>query len=254
MSTRSVVAVTLIASISRIACFSAVLASSSATGQPKPAREGQPGKEAGMDPRMRGYLRATPVIDCDHPSIRQQAEALAGGQTDPVEASRRLFYFVRDAVEYRFYPPRLPPEVFFRASNTLAVRTGFCVPKAVLLAALSRAVGIPSALGFADIRNHRLPESAARLLGGNVPIMHGYTELYLEGRWLKVTPAFDSTMCKEHRLIPVEFDGRNDAMFASSDRDGHRHIEYLRIRCEHRADIDPQMLIEEMMRGAGTAG
>ena len=39
-------------------------------------------------------------------------------------------------------------------SATLARGYGFCVNKAVLLAALARAVGIPARLGFADVRNH----------------------------------------------------------------------------------------------------
>ena len=203
-----------------------------------------------MDPAMQGYLRPTPVIDCDHPSIRQQAEDLTRGQTDAAEMSKRLFYFVRDGVEYRFYPPPCPPEVMFRASNTLSVRVGFCIPKAILLAALARVAGIPSALGFADIRNYRLPQKQVELLGTNVVRMHGYAELYLGGKWVKVTPAFDSKMCAENRLVPVEFDGSTDAMLPSRDRDGARHIEYLRIRCQHHDDIDPQMLMDELMKAA----
>jgi hypothetical protein len=34
-------------------------------------------------------------------------------------------------------------------------------------------------------------------------------------------------MCEEYRIIPVEFDGNNDAMFHSNNRDGKLHIEYL---------------------------
>ena len=36
----------------------------------------------------------------------------------------------------------LEPEIF-RATTTLASGSGFCIPKAILLAAVARAVGIP---------------------------------------------------------------------------------------------------------------
>ena len=34
-------------------------------------------------------------------------------------------------------------------------------------------------------------------------------------------------MCQENRIIPVEFDGRNDATFYSHNQDGKLHIEYV---------------------------
>lgn len=122
--------------------------------------------------------------------------------------------------------PRYLPE-HFRASNTLVRNQGFCVQKAVLLVALSRAVGIPARLGFAVVRNHLLPEKLAEMLVTNVLPDHGYAELYLHGKWVKVTPAFDLEMCQKYKIIPVEFDGKKDAKLHSHTEDGKLHIEYL---------------------------
>ena len=172
------------------------------------------------------YLKPTPIIDCDHWTIKEKADELTKRQKEIKEKVRSLFYFVRDEIKYNPYLPRYLLE-HFRASNTLDRKDGFCVQKAVLLVALSRAVGIPARLGFAVIRNHLLPEKMTKMLEGNILTDHGYAELYLHDRWIKTTPVFDSEMCEKNGIIPVEFDGQNNANFHSLSQDGKLHIEYL---------------------------
>ena len=175
---------------------------------------------------MERYLKPTSVIDSDNSVIKEKAQKVTKDQEGDIKKAQSLFYFVRDEIKYNPYVPRYLPE-HFRASNTLARREGFCIQKAVLLAALGRAIEIPSRLGFSIIRNYLLPEKMADLLKDNVITDHGYTELYLSGTWVKATPAFDNTMCQKNRIMPVEFDGKNDARFHSHTRDGKLHIEYL---------------------------
>ncbi|MFC2058814.1 hypothetical protein ACFLTS_04125, partial [Chloroflexota bacterium] len=67
-------------------------------------------------------------------------------------------------------------------------------------------------------------------LGTNHIIFHGYAVLYLDGRWLKATPAFDIMMCRDFNLPPVDFDGKSDAMFSDRGMDGKPFIEYVRDR------------------------
>jgi transglutaminase-like putative cysteine protease len=179
-----------------------------------------------MNPYNGEYLKPTFLIDCDSPSIRQKAEELTEGREDTAEKARSLFYFVRDGIKYNPYTDKTTYE-FYRASYVLAQREGYCVQKAGLLCSLSRAAGIPSRLGFANIRNHIVPEKLASLLKTDLFAYHGYTELFIDGQWLKATPAFDINMCREHRIIPVEFDGRNDAVFHKYNLEGKLHIEYL---------------------------
>jgi len=172
------------------------------------------------------YLKPTQIIDCDNGMIQEKAQQVTRGQGDVVEKTRNLFYFVRDEIKYNPFLPRYLPE-HFRAGNTLARKEGFCIQKAVLLVALSRTVGIPGRLGFAVIRNYLLPEKVAEMLKTNVLPDHGYAELYIHGRWVKATPALDIETCQKNRIIPVEFDGKNDAKFHSHNQDGKLHIEYL---------------------------
>ena len=188
------------------------------------------------------YLKSTPSIDCENRSIKEKVQDLTKGQGKVTEKAKSLFYFVRDKIKYNPYSPFYLPE-HYRASNILSRGEGFCVQKAVLLAALARAAGIPARLRLADIRNHIVPEKLANMMGTNLFTHHGYDELYIEGKWVKATPAFDLKMCQENRIIPVEFDGENDAIFHSHNQDGKLHIEYVH-DYGHYQDISVDVILD----------
>jgi len=175
------------------------------------------------------YLRPTPTFDCDNESIKGKAQDLSAGQEKVADKAKSLFYFVRDEIKYNIYVLSDLPE-YYRASRVLEVGEGFCIQKAVLLATLARAVGIPARLHLAAIRNHLMPDKLKELMGTNLFPSHGYAELYIEGKWVKATPAFDLKMCQQNRISPVEFDGKNDAIFHSHNLDGKLHIEYIQDR------------------------
>ncbi|MFQ5434377.1 MAG: transglutaminase domain-containing protein, partial [Anaerolineae bacterium] len=108
----------------------------------------------------------------------------------------------------------------------------WCVPKAILLAACCRAVGIPARLGFADVRNHLSTKRMREHMKTDVFTWHGYTSIYLDGRWVKATPAFNIELCHKFRLRPLDFNGREDSIYHPFDLDGNRHMEYLQFRGE----------------------
>jgi len=141
----------------------------------------------------------------------------------------RLYYAVRDGIVYTPYVDFKSPETF-RASACLARGSGFCVAKAALLAAAARASGIPARVGFADVRNHLTTPRLRQLMGTDLFYYHGYTELYLGGKWVKATPAFDRGLCEKFGVRPLEFAGREDSLFHPHDVSGRRHMEYLRDR------------------------
>jgi transglutaminase-like putative cysteine protease len=180
------------------------------------------------------YLRPSPTIDSDNDSIKQKAVALTKSEQTAADKAKRLFYWVRDIIKYN---PLVPLEIFedYRASKTLKRGEGFCVEKAAVLAALARAVGIPARLHLADIRNHLVSDRLREVMGTNLFSYHGYTELYINGTWVKATPAFDLKMCQANRIVPVEFDGKNDAIFHSHNLDGQLHIEYV---ADHGCRVD----------------
>jgi len=184
---------------------------------------------------MEKYLRPTPAIDCDNESIKGKAQNLTKGQQTSADKAKSFFYFVRDEIKYT---PLVSLDFFehYRASSTLERSKGFCVEKAALLAAFARAVGIPARLHLADIRNHLVPDRLKKLMGTDMFSYHGYSELYIEGKRVKATPAFDLKMCQKNRIIPVEFNGKHDGMFHSHNLDGKLHIEYVQDH-GYRADV-----------------
>jgi transglutaminase-like putative cysteine protease len=172
------------------------------------------------------YLRATNIINSDHPDVRAFAAEYSGGVKDEAEKAVRLYYAVRDGIRYDPYYPFFLPE-HYRASNVLKARRGFCIPKVSLLCAAGRASGIPSRAGFATVRNHLATRQLLDFLGSDLFTYHGFAEFFLEGKWVKATPAFNSELCKRHGVSPLEFNGRQDSIFQPYNDEKKRFMEYL---------------------------
>ena len=182
--------------------------------------------ETSMSDVSEASLRPTAFIDSDNPSIVAFAQAHAGEGSDR-ERAVRLYYAVRDHVRYDMFTFGLDPEQFV-ASQCLASPTAFCVPKAVALAAVARAAGIPARVGFADVRNHLTSPRINAMMDDDVFRWHAYTSLYIDGKWVKATPAFDLKLCERHKVMPLEFDGIEDSIFHPFDATGRQHMEYVR--------------------------
>ena len=173
------------------------------------------------------YLLPTPIIDSDHETVVAYAKSTVKETgPDPVSKAVRLYYAVRDAIWYDPYLPFYLPE-HYRASNVLSKGRAFCVGKATLLCALGRACGIPSRVGFADVRNHLATRQLIEFLGSDLFVYHGFTEFYLNGKWCKATPAFNRQLCKRHKVIPLEFDGSRDSIFQSFNAENKLFMEYV---------------------------
>jgi len=172
-------------------------------------------------------LAATEYIESEAPEIVALARSLRADTT--VETAVALFYWVRDSIKYDPYTSMNPPEEY-RATRVLERGRGFCIMKAVLLAALGRAAGIPTRLGFADVRNHKTPEKLRAAMRTDLFVFHGYVEFFIAGQWVKATPAFDPETTDKANALPVELDGTNDAMLHPVDPEGHPHIEYIHDR------------------------
>jgi hypothetical protein len=175
---------------------------------------------------MKNFLRPTEFLDSDHETVREYAARNIAGAKSDIERAVKLYYAVRDDFQYDPYVLDLRRESL-RASTLLTKKRGYCVEKAVLLAAAARAVGIPSRLSFYIVRNHIATEKLAKALEKDYLVFHGAAEMYLDGKWIKATPAFNRRLCDFLGVDPIEFDGKSDAIFQEYDRKGNVFMEYL---------------------------
>lgn len=172
------------------------------------------------------YLKPTYFIDSDSPAIREYAESICNGIGSKMDKAIALYYGVRDDIRYDPYSFEDNRE-FIRASSVLKKRAGYCVAKAVLLAAAARAQSIPARLGFADVKNHLITERLRSMMETPLFVYHGYVEFYLNTNWVKATPAFNLSLCQNFNVKPLEFDGVHDSIFHEFDNAGNRHMEYV---------------------------
>jgi transglutaminase-like putative cysteine protease len=179
-----------------------------------------------MDSEMGPYLCATSTIDSDHNKIIETATNVIHGCDNDVEKAIGLFYFVRDSIRYNIYMISVFIEDF-QASRILEWGKAYCVQKAVLLTALGRAVGIPSRLVFAKIKNHKIPAHIVEMMGTNTFPRHGYNQFFLNGKWVSAAATFDRVLCEKNGLPTVEFDGKRDAILPEKDLRGAPYIEYI---------------------------
>jgi transglutaminase-like putative cysteine protease len=121
------------------------------------------------------------------------------------------------------------------------------VSKAILLAACCRVAKIPARLGFADVRNHLTTARMRSIMKTDVFYWHGYTSIFLDGQWVKATPAFNIELCEKFRLRPLEFNGITDSIYHPFDLEGNMHMEYLRYRGEF-ADVPLNEMMDTFRR------
>ena len=181
-----------------------------------------------MGPENKVYLTATSIIDSDARSIIDYAQTvIENADKDPVSRAICLFYAVRDGIWYDPYIPFYRPE-HYRSSNVLKRGRSFCIGKASLLCALGRACEIPSRLGFADVHNHLASKQLIEYLGSNIFSYHGFVEFFLDGKWVKATPAFNKELCTRAKVNPLEFNGREDCIFQPYNEEKKLFMEYIK--------------------------
>jgi len=131
---------------------------------------------------LAAHLRATSVLQADHPEIRAAAQAALGGERDAWRAAWRL----RDWVHQNIRPSW---QRTLDALSALRAGKGMCYESAHVLAALARASGIPSRLAYGLI--YAESGGKARFVG------HAWTELWV-GEWVP----FDATEATGPALGP----------------------------------------------------
>ena len=197
-------------------------------------------------------LRPTEFIDSESAEVRSFVDRVAGEATDQHEVVALLFAAIRDGIRYDPYSVSGDP-ADYRASNVLSFESGYCVQKSVALTAAARAAGIPSRLGFADVKNHLQSERLREAMGTDLFIWHGYSTFFVGGRWTKASSAFNRELCERFGVAPLDFDGRTDALLHPFTADGSKYMEYVRERGTY-TDLPLRTMLLDLRDTYGRAG
>jgi len=173
-------------------------------------------------------LRPQAFIESTHPEIQALAASLHRDGQSERELAVKAFEYVRDTVRYEFLAKFQPDQ--YRASCILEQGRGFCVQKAVLLTALLRACGLPSAIVLSELRDHTMPARISRAMGTDVMHGHGLTAVSLDGIWHLIDASHDAAFAQRKGYATVEWDGLGDALIAPTTLDGRPHAEFVNVQ------------------------
>ena len=123
------------------------------------------------------YLQENNYANYSHPSIHSLAQQLSYNLVSDEEIAKRCFELVRD--EIRHSGDQKDEVTTCKASEVLEHKTGWCYAKAILLAALLRANGIPTAFCYQRLSCSEYEEG--------VYCLHGLNAVYLKKYgWYKI--------------------------------------------------------------------
>ncbi len=175
---------------------------------------------------MEEYLLPTYCLDSDYPDIGELVAKLIEPTDSDSEKARKLFYYVRDSIHYDMYAATNHGDAY-KASSILQKGRGYCLQKAIILAAMGRAAGIPSRLVLVAIKNYKAPPEVFTVMKSDIFFPHAYNQFYINSNWISAAATFDKSICEKINVPWVDFDGLSDAILPAQDYSGQPYIEYV---------------------------
>ncbi|WP_046743327.1 transglutaminase-like domain-containing protein [Kordia zhangzhouensis] len=171
------------------------------------------------------YLKNTYYFDYESEVIQQLIVAYKDDAMSHKDKAINLYNKVRDHWKYAPYNISFSKENY-KASIIAQKKSGNCVEKSILLIACLRAVGIPARLHLGKVKNHIAVERLIEKFGSNELTPHGMVNVYLNSKWLKLSPAFNASLCEKFNVAPLVFDGEHHSFLQSYNNEGNLFMEY----------------------------
>ncbi len=123
------------------------------------------------------FLKETEIVNFSNKEVANLAKNLANKAKSDEEIAKRCFEFVRDEIHHS--GDHKDEVTTCKASEVLEYKSGWCYAKAILLAALLRANGIPTAFCYQRLSCNEYEDG--------VYCLHGLNAVYLkEYGWYKI--------------------------------------------------------------------
>ena len=190
------------------------------------------------------YLQPTFYFDFETQAIRDIVKTTVQATWSDKRKAIALYLKIRDGWWYDPYQLSFETENW-KASKIVLREKGHCIDKSTLLISCLRAIGIPARLQLAKVKNHIAVERLIAKMGTNELTPHGMVSLFLNGKWLKVSPAFNRELCEKCQVDPLDFDGEQSAVFQEYNREGKAFMEYLE-DYGHFEDLPIDFIIENI--------
>ncbi|WP_321281343.1 transglutaminase family protein [Marinifilum fragile] len=171
------------------------------------------------------YLSPSYYFDYESDVIQKLISEFKDDRISDKEKAIGMYLKVRDNWRYDPYTISLAKESF-RASFIAQKSTGNCVEKSILLIACLRALGLPARLHLGKVKNHIAVERLTEKYGSNELTPHGMLNVYLNHKWLKLSPAFNKSLCEKFKVAPLDFDGENNSFLQQFNSEGSLFMEY----------------------------
>lgn len=171
-------------------------------------------------------LKSSYYFNFNNDSIQKLISEFNTNDLSKKEKAIGMYTKVRDQWIYDPYTISLSAETY-RASSIAKRKTGNCVEKSIVLIACLRALKIPARLHLGKVKNHIAVERLTEKFGSSELTPHGMVNAYLGKKWLKMSPAFNKSLCKKLNVKPLEFDGENSSFLQEYNSSGHRFMEYI---------------------------
>lgn len=171
------------------------------------------------------YLSSTYFFDFEQDSIQNLISEFKTDTISTKDKAIGIYNRVRDDWKYDPYTISLSKENY-RASQIAKKESGNCVEKSILLITCLRALDIPARLHLGKVKNHIAVDRLMEKFGSNELTPHGMVNAKLGGKWLKMSPVFNASLCQKINVAPLEFDGEHDSFLQPFNSDGSRFMEY----------------------------
>lgn len=189
------------------------------------------------------YLKSTYFFDFDNDLIQNLISEVKKDDSKNNQAIR-IYTKIRDEWLYDPYHISFSKQKY-RASHIAQKTTGNCVEKSILLIACLRALNIPARLHLGKVKNHIAVERLEEKFGTNELTPHGMVNVFLNNKWLKMSPAFNATLCEKFNVDPLEFDGYTNSYLQQYNTQGDLFMEYLE-DYGHFNDVPLKFMIENL--------